>query len=56
MDFLISRWSIESHTFVTAWDETRPTLENALVLTGLPLFSETKTTKLSSDIEEVDLG
>lgn len=43
LEFFISRWSIESHTFVTSWGEFCPTLEDVVVLTGLPLFGEAKT-------------
>lgn len=38
LEFLISRWSVESHTFVTAWGEFYPTLEDVAMLTGLPLL------------------
>lgn len=42
-EFLFSRWSTESHTFVTAWGEFCPTLEDVVVLTGLPLFGGANT-------------
>lgn len=46
LEFLNSRWIIESHTFVTAWGEFCPTLENIVVLTNLPMFGESKAIKM----------
>lgn len=40
LEFLISRWSIESHTFVSTWEEFGPTPEDVLALTCLPMFGE----------------
>lgn len=42
LELLISWWSTESHTFVAAWDEFGPTLEDVVVLTGLPIFGESR--------------
>lgn len=42
LEFLISRWSIECHTFVTVWCEFCPTLENIVVLTGLLVFGKSR--------------
>lgn len=53
MEFLISRWSIESHTFIVAWGEFCPTLEDAVVLIGLSLFGEARNIKLLEDNVEV---
>lgn len=30
LEFLVSRWSMESHTFVVAWGEFTPTVEDVL--------------------------
>lgn len=53
MEFLVSRLSIESHTFIAAWDEFCLILEDVVFLTGLPLFEETMTIKLLNDSEKV---
>lgn len=52
LEFLISRLSDESHTVVTACGEFCPTLEDVVVLTGLPVFGESKVIRMpeSSDI------
>lgn len=42
LKFLISKWNVESHTFVTTWGEFCPTFEDVVVLTGLPLLGEAK--------------
>lgn len=39
LEFLISRWSVESHTFVAAWGEFGPTLEDVIVPTGLAILT-----------------
>lgn len=39
--FLVSRWSSHSHTFVAAWGEFCPSLEDVAMLTNLPLFGHT---------------
>lgn len=36
--FLVSRWSSNSHTFVTALGEFCPSLEDVAMLIGLPTF------------------
>lgn len=33
MEFLVSRWSVEGHTFIVAWEEFVPTMEDVAVLT-----------------------
>lgn len=38
LSFLVSRWSSHSHTFVAAWGEFSPSLEDVVVLVGLPIF------------------
>lgn len=55
MEFLVSRWSTESHTFIVWWGEFCPTTEDVIVLTG-PLFGETRTVKLLDDSEEIVLN
>lgn len=42
LEFLLSRWSTETHSFVTAWGEFGPTLEDVAVLTSLPIFGDTQ--------------
>lgn len=49
LEFLISRWSIESHIFVAAWGEFGPTLEDVVVLTGLPVFGEVQAINVADD-------
>lgn len=51
LEFLIFRWSVESHTFVTAWGEFFPTLEDVVVLTGLPFLGEAKAVVLPENSE-----
>lgn len=41
LTFLVSRWSSHSHTFVAAWGEFCPFLEDVAMLTNLPLFGHT---------------
>lgn len=40
LKFLMSRWSTETHTFVTSWEEFGPTLEDIVALTSLPIFGD----------------
>lgn len=54
-EYLISGWSIKSHTFIIAWREFSPSLEDVVALTGLPIFGEAKTIKLPKIHEEVAL-
>lgn len=49
LEFLTSRWTTESHTCVTVWGEFCPTLENAAMLTDLPVFGESRAIKMSKD-------
>lgn len=53
MEFLISQWSIESHTFTAAWGKSCPTLEDVVALNGLLVFWQAKTIRLFEDPEEV---
>lgn len=46
LDFLMSRWGIETHTLVTAWGEFVPTMEDVALLTSLPMFGEAQVTNL----------
>lgn len=39
-EFLMLRWSIETHTFVASWGEFGPTLEDVVALTSLPLLGD----------------
>lgn len=41
LEFLVSRWSVESHTFVTMWADSRPTLKDVLNIMALLLNRET---------------
>lgn len=41
LEFLISKWSAESHTVVAAYGEFAPLLEEVSALTMLPLFGYT---------------
>lgn len=56
VEFLISRWSIESHTFVAAWGELCPTLEDFIVLKNMPVFREARIIKWPGDSEEINFG
>lgn len=38
LEFLVSRWSVESQRFITAWGEFGPTLEDVLNVMALPLY------------------
>lgn len=40
---------MESHTFIAAWGEFGPTLEDVVVLTGLPVFGDSKTVAMPDD-------
>lgn len=42
MEFLISSWSIEARTFIVAWGDFGPTLEDVVALICLPMFEEVK--------------
>lgn len=42
LEFLVSRWSVESHTPVSAWGEFRATLEDVLNIMALPPYGEAK--------------
>lgn len=55
LEFLISRWTVESHTFIEAWGQFCPTLEDVIVLTGLSLWRSRAITMLE-DSDKVALG
>lgn len=40
LEFFISSWSIDNHTFATTWEEFGPTLEDVVAFTCLPMFWE----------------
>lgn len=40
---------MESHTFVAAWGEFGPTLEDVVVLTGLSIFDDVQAIAISDD-------
>lgn len=48
LEFLISRWSTESHTSLAAWGEFGPTLEDAL-LDNVASVHETHATNMVLD-------
>lgn len=52
LEFLISRWRIETHTFVVAWGEFGPSLEDVAMLTSLAMFSEAKAASLYPNGED----
>lgn len=39
LELLVSWWSIETHTFITSWDEFTPTLKDVQVMFRLPVFT-----------------
>lgn len=47
--FLISRWSSYSHTFIAAWGEFCPSLEDVFMLTGLSTFGDYHTVDALDD-------
>lgn len=49
LEFLISRWSIESHTFIAAWGEFGLTLEDVVVLAGLPVCGDSRAIVMPGD-------
>lgn len=55
MEFIMSRWSIESHAFIVAWGEFCLTLEDVVILTGLSIFREARTIKLPREFDEITL-
>lgn len=52
LEFLISRWSIETHTFVTSWGDFGLSLEDMPMLTSLSLFGEAYASSFYPDGEE----
>lgn len=55
MEFMISQWSIESHTSTTTWGEFCLTIEDIAGLTGFPFFEHSRTIKLPKYVVEVSL-
>lgn len=49
LEFLTARWSTESHTFFATWGEFFSTLEDVVVMTGLPVFGEIRAVKLPKE-------
>lgn len=54
LELLVSRWSVESHTFVAAWGKLGLTLEEVLNLMALPLYKEANAMGLILEGEEED--
>lgn len=40
IEFLVSRLSTKTYIFVASWGEFRPSIEDIVVLTSLPLFGD----------------
>jgi len=53
--YLISRWSTQTHTFIAAWGEFTPTLEDVYILLKLFEFGKTEITTLMASQEEEDI-
>lgn len=51
---LMSRWSMESHSFIAVWEKFGPTLEDVFNLMALPLYGEVNTIGLILEEEEED--
>lgn len=47
LEFLISRWSMETHTFFISWGEFTSTLEDVSVMFRLPVLADTGTMALA---------
>lgn len=47
--------NIESQTFIVAWGEFFPTLEDVVALTGLPIFGEPRIINMPGEVLEVAL-
>lgn len=52
LEFFISRWSNETHTFVASWGEFGPSLEDVARSTSLSMFDEAHGTSLYPDGED----
>lgn len=52
LDTMLSRWSVDSHTFVTVWGEVGPTLEDVAELMHLPIVGDVDPTRLESTARE----
>lgn len=46
LEFLMSRWSTETHTFSTFWAKFGPTLGDVHILVSLPIFNEAQVATL----------
>lgn len=44
LEFLMLRWSTETHFFVTVWRGFDPKMEDMAILTSLPMFDEDRVT------------
>ena len=53
--YVISRWSVQTHTFIAAWGEFAPTLEDVYVLFKLSEFGKTDITTFMASQEEEDV-
>ena len=53
--YIISRWSTQTHTFIAAWGEFTPTLEDVYILLKLSEFGKTDITTLVASQEEDDI-
>lgn len=42
LELLISRWNTQTHTFMAAWGEFVPSLEDVVVIARLPVFEDRK--------------
>lgn len=56
LEFLIARWSTESHIFLQHGGWILSYLKDVVVLTGLPIFRETRAIKLPEETDEITLG
>lgn len=57
LEFLMSRRSVETHIFVSAWGEFTPSLKDVAMLMSLPFFGEAHSTGVTlkeKDQKKVD--
>lgn len=55
MEFLISRWRVETHTLILAWAKFGMTLDDVVALTCLPMFGEVRAIILRGEFDEIAL-
>lgn len=55
LELLVSRWSSKSHAFIDTRGAFCPTLEDVIVLTGLPVFGESRAIRMPKDVNEFSL-